>query len=300
MRVDRAGTDLPDVSGLANQQAGPTILRILVGAHLRRLREASGISREKAGYAIRGSHSKISRLELGRSSVKLRDIADLLSLYGIRDEAERSALLALAEQSNEPGWWDEFKDVTPEWFEPYLGLEQGAAMIRGYDVQFVPGLLQTEQYARSVIRFGHPDLPTAQAERRVTLRMRRQEILERHDPPRLWMIVDEGALRRQIGDPATMRGQFEHLISLARRPRVTLQVMPFASGHPLGGGPITLLRFAEDELDDVVYLEQLAHAIYVTKPAELAPYWHFMNQLGVRALPPDESVEMIERMMAEG
>ncbi|GIH26441.1 transcriptional regulator [Acrocarpospora phusangensis] len=300
MRVDRAGTDLPDVSGLANQQAGPTILRVLVGAHLRRLREASGISREKAGYAIRGSHSKISRLELGRSSFKLRDIADLLSLYGIRDEAERTWILELAEQSNAPGWWDEYRDVTPEWFEPYLGLEQGAAVIRGYDVQFVPGLLQTEQYARSVIRLGHPELPTEQVERRVALRLRRQRILDRPVPPRLWMIVDEGALRRRIGDEATMRGQLEHLTLMARLPQVTLQVLPFTAGHPLGGGPVTLLRFAEDELDDVVYLEQLAHAIYVNKPAELAPYWHFMNQLGVRALPPDESVEMIERMLAEG
>ncbi|GAA0380320.1 transcriptional regulator [Acrocarpospora corrugata] len=299
MRVDRAGTDLPDVSGLASQQAGPTILRILVGAHLRRLREASGISRERAGYAIRGSHSKISRLELGRSSFKLRDIADLLSLYGIRDETERAGLLAMAEQSNTPGWWDEYKDVTPEWFEPYLGLEQGASVIRGYDVQFVPGLLQTEHYARSVIRLGHPELPTAQIERRVTLRMRRQRILDRVVPPKLWMIVDEGALRRQIGDPATMRDQLRHLTEMAAQSQVTLQVMPFAAGHPLGGGPITLLRFAEDELDDVVYLEQLAHAIYVTKAAELAPYWHFMNQLGVCALPPDESVEIIERIMDE-
>src|SRR5436305_526778 len=155
---------------------GPTVLRILLGTQLRRLREAKGVTREDAGWEIRGSESKISRMELGRVGFKERDVADLLTLYGVHDPTERDALLNLARQANNPGWWHRYSDVLPTWFQSYLGLESSAALIRTYEVQFVPGLLQTPDYARAVIQLGHRRAPTDEVDRRVSVRMTRQEV----------------------------------------------------------------------------------------------------------------------------
>ncbi|MEU0569116.1 helix-turn-helix transcriptional regulator [Nonomuraea sp. NPDC005983] len=258
---------------------------MLVGAQLRRLRESRGITREAAGYVIRGSHSKITRLELGRTGFKPRDVADLLTLYGV-DEAERAAVLLLAEQANAHGWWQNYRDVIPDWFEPYLGLEQDAALIRTYEIQYVPGLLQTPEYARAVIAQGHEGAPAEQIERRVAVRMHRQQILTSPAPHRLWVVMDEAALRRQVGGGATMRAQLEHLHQMAALPHVTLQVLPFGSGGDVGGvGPVTILRFSEADLHDVVYLEQIAGAHYVTKESDALPYQHLLNQLGLHAQP---------------
>ncbi|MGH3921648.1 MAG: Scr1 family TA system antitoxin-like transcriptional regulator, partial [Pseudonocardiaceae bacterium] len=165
----------PSVPRSHAQRPGPTVLRIVLGTQLRRLREASGTTREAAGYAIRASSAKISRLELGRVSFKERDVADLLILYGVRDEQEREAFLALARQANTPGWWHKYGDVLPSWFEMYVGLEQAASAIRTYEVQFVPGLLQTEDYAHAVVLLAHQGKPADEIERRVGLRMQRQE-----------------------------------------------------------------------------------------------------------------------------
>ena len=161
---------------------GPTVLRILLGAQLRRLREAKGITREDAGYLIRSSDSKISRMELGRVGFKERDVADLLTLYGITDDHERQALLGLARQANTPGWWHRYSDLLPSWFQAYIGLEEAATLIRTFEVQFVPGLLQTEDYARAVITQGNPGAPTEDVERRVGLRRQRQQLLSRSAP----------------------------------------------------------------------------------------------------------------------
>ncbi|MGH8966206.1 MAG: helix-turn-helix domain-containing protein, partial [Actinomycetes bacterium] len=189
----------------------PTVLRIALGSKLRRLREASGITREAAGYAIRGSSAKISRLELGRTGFKERDVTDLLTLYGVTDEHERDVSLALARQANAPGWWREYGDVLPSWFETYLGLEQAASVIRTYEPQFVPGLLQTEDCARAVIGLGHPSGSGEEIERRVGLRMRRQEVLTKPGAPTLWAVLDEAALWR-LGRRSMMRAQVRHLI----------------------------------------------------------------------------------------
>ncbi len=173
----------------AEPSAGPTVLRILLGSQLRQLREDRGVTREDAGYAIRASESKISRMELGRVGFKERDVADLLSLYGVADEHERTALLSLAQEANAPGWWHRYGDVLPGWFQSYVGLEAAASLIRTYEVQFVPGLLQTEDYARAVILLGHAGESAEEIERRVDLRMTRQKLLARrrrrrclHDP----------------------------------------------------------------------------------------------------------------------
>ncbi|HZD00432.1 MAG TPA: helix-turn-helix transcriptional regulator [Actinomycetes bacterium] len=279
---------------------GPTVLRILLGAQLRRLREAKGISREDAGYLIRASESKISRMELGRVSFKERDIADLLSLYGITHQDERAALLALARQANTPGWWQRYGDILPSWFQTYLGLEEAATLIRTYEVQFVPGLLQTEDYARAVITHGNPEAPAEEIERRVSLRMKRQQLLTRSDAPQLWAVVDEAALRRPMGSPAVMGAQLERLIKASELPNVTLQVLPFRVGaHAAEAGAFTILRFPEADLPDVVYTEQLTGALYLDKRDDVDAYMAAVDRLSVESAPPRTTVEILSRILQE-
>ncbi|MCO5996223.1 helix-turn-helix domain-containing protein [Actinoallomurus sp. WRP9H-5] len=274
---------------------------MLVGAQLRRLREASGLTCQSAGAAIQASHSKISRLELGRRGFKQRDVSDLLTLYGVDGGAERATLLELAELATAPPWWREYADVVPRWFEDYLGLEQAASVIRTYEVQFVPGLLQTPEYARAVVRLAHREQPEAVIDRRVALRMKRQRLLlHRPNPPKLWAVIDEAALRRPIGGADTMRAQLRHLLEVAELPNVTVEVMPFsAGGHAAAGGPITLLRFPEDDIPDVVYLEQLTNAVYATKTTDVDYYWHVLNRVVIEAEPPNASVKILQRILRE-
>ncbi len=279
---------------------GPTVRRIVLGSQLRRLREGKDISREAAGYSIRASESKISRLELGRVSFKERDVADLLTLYGVTDDAEREPLLSLARDANQPSWWQNYSDVLPSWFQPYIGLEESATLIRAYEVQFIPGLLQTEDYARAVIVQGSRGSSREDVERRVNVRMQRQKILTRPDPPHLWTVVDEAALRRSIGGPKVMRAQLEHLIALTEQPNVTLQVMPFAfGGHIAEGGAFSILQFPEADLPYVVYLEQLAGAAYLDKLEDVDRYLAAMNRLCVDSVPPEHAAELLGKIVGE-
>ncbi|WP_414642563.1 helix-turn-helix domain-containing protein [Actinocrinis sp.] len=278
----------------ASGDGGPTVLRILLGAQLRRLRTAAGISREAAGQAIRGSHAKISRIELGQVSLKQRDIADLLTLYGVRGATERDAFFALMAQANSHGWWHSFADLVPDWFEVYVGLEEAASVIRSYEVQFVPGLLQTEDYARAVIRLGHGLATPEEIERRVGLRMGRARLLHREQPPTLWAVIDEAALRRPLGGPAVMRAQLEHLLEASKLPNVSIQVATFSrGGHAAAGGPFSILRFTEPTLPDIVYLEQLTSATYLDKRADLDNYSMVINQLCVGALPAADTTDFL-------
>jgi transcriptional regulator with XRE-family HTH domain len=271
---------------------------MLLGAHLRHLREERGISREEAGSAIRASESKISRMELGRVGFKQRDVADLLRLYGV-GEQERAALLAHAGAANTPGWWHGYSDVTPNWFQSFLGLEVAATMIRAYEVQFVPGLLQTEEYARAVIRLGHGGPRDDEVERRVRLRLGRQQLLRQPRPPTLWAVVDEAALRRPVGGPAVMRDQLEALVGVGMKlPNVRLQVIPLsAGGHAAAGGSFTILRFVEDDLPDVVYIEHLTSALYLDKRHDVDRYAEVMDHLCVEAEPPSHTIEILERIL---
>ncbi|WP_420811761.1 helix-turn-helix domain-containing protein [Micromonospora endophytica] len=288
------------VSAEQGPAAGPTVLRMLLGAQLRRLRESRGVTRESAGWEIRSSESKISRMELGRVGFKERDVADLLTLYGVTAEHERAALLKLARDANNPGWWHRYGDVLPSWFQSYLGLEAAAALIRSYEVQFVPGLLQTREYARAVVRLGHSDAGPAEIERRVDLRMRRQELLQRPRPPRLWAVVDEAALRRPIGGPRVMRGQLEALLEATRTSNVRLQVIPFAAGgHAAAGGAFTILRFGDQDLPDIVYIEQLTSALYLDKREDLDFYALAMERLCVEAEPPERTADILKRIIAD-
>jgi transcriptional regulator with XRE-family HTH domain len=283
-------------AGAAADTGSPTVLRILVGAYLRRLRESKRISMEDAGYVIRGSHSKISRLEAGRVSFKTRDIADLLTLYGVTDERERDTLLTLAMRANALGWWRDYADVVPGWFDAFVGLEDAASQIRAYEVQYIPGLLQTEDYTRAVIMLAYSN--PQEIRRRVALRKARQAVLDRPDPPSVAMVLDEALLRRPIGGTRAMREQLTHLIEMSKRPNVTVQVMPFQSGGSAEtGGSFSLLHFAEHDLPDVVYLEQLSNAHYLDKPDVVADYAAAMDRLSAEALNPDDTRQLLGTLL---
>ncbi len=279
-------------------EPGSVVRRMLLGSQLRRLREARGITREAAGYSIRASESKISRMELGRVSFKTRDVEDLLTLYGITDEAERTALLSLVKEANVAGWWHSYSDVLPSWFPTYVGLEGAASLIRVYEVQFVHGLLQTEAYARAVVRRGMKDASEADVERRVALRLERQKYLVSEHAPELHIVLDEAALRRPYGDREVMRGQLQHLIEMSERPNVRLQVMPFSfGGHAGESGAFTLLTFPEPDLSDVVYVEQLTSALYLDKREDVAQYDKALTELQHDSPGPDESRDLLRGLL---
>ncbi|MBT2491490.1 helix-turn-helix domain-containing protein [Streptomyces sp. ISL-96] len=264
----------------AGESSGSVVRRILLGSQLRRLRESRGVTREAAGYSIRASESKISRMELGRVSFKARDVEDLLTLYGVTDGTERESLLSLAREANVAGWWHSYGDVLPGWFQTYIGLEGAASLIRIYEVQFVHGLLQTESYAHAVVSRGMPQASAAEIDRRVALRLERQKVLVSERAPHFHAVLDEAALRRPYGDRAVMRGQLQHLIEVSEQPNITLQVMPFSfGGHAGESGAFTMLQFPESDLSDLVYLEQLTSALYLDKREEVAQYRRVMERL---------------------
>jgi transcriptional regulator with XRE-family HTH domain len=276
---------------------GPTVRRMLVGAKLRRLRTDMGLSREEAAQAIRASEWKIHRLENGQVGFKERDLVDLLARYGVTDPEEINELLTMAREANTPGWWQHYGDVLPQWFRTYVDLESAAALIRTYEGQFVPGLLQTDDYMRAVIHGAHLDESSDEG-RRVRLRMARQTLLTREHPPRLWAVVDEAALRRPVGGPGVMRGQLERLLDATKLPNVTLQILPFDTGaHPAMVGSFSILRFADRELPDVVYLEHLTNAVYLDKRAEVERYLDVMELLCVDSEPPAKTVDVLTKIL---
>ncbi len=282
----------------AGESSGSVVRRILLGSQLRRLRESRGITREAAGYSIRASESKISRMELGRVSFKARDVEDLLTLYGVADVAERDALLGLAREANVAGWWHSFGNALPGWFQTYVGLEGAASLIRIYEVQFVHGLLQTEAYAHAVVSRGMRGAPEADIERRVALRLERQKVLVSERAPDFHAVLDEAALRRPYGEREVMRAQLRHLIDMSEHPNITLQVMPFSyGGHAGESGSFTLLRFPESDLSDIVYLEQLTSALYLDKTEEVAQYEKAMECLRKDSPGPEESRDLLRGLL---
>lgn len=278
-------------------QASVTARRMMLGSRLRRLRENRGISRAEAGYTIRASESKMSRLELGKVSFKERDVADLLVLYGVTDPDERNSVLSLLREANRPAWWRAYEDVLPDWFQDYIGLEQAATRIRTYETHFVPGLLQTDEYSRAVIASGLPSPSDLEIERGVALRSARKQILTRTTAPHVWAVLDEAALRRPVGSVEVVRGQVEHLIKLAEQPHVTLQVLPTTRSVHTAGGAFTMLRFAEQDLPDVVYVEQLLSAQYIDKPEHVVRYTEVMDRLCVESLNPARTSEYLHELL---
>ncbi|MDQ7903532.1 helix-turn-helix transcriptional regulator [Phytohabitans sp. ZYX-F-186] len=280
---------------------GPTALRMILGAQLRRLREANGISREQAGWEIRASESKISRLELGRVGFKERDVADLLTLYNVVDGTDRAAILSLVRQANSPGWWHEYTDILPYWFSSFLGLEAAADHIDTYETQLIPGLLQTRDYARAVVQGGDADADDSfDLERRVDVRMTRQQRLAAADGLRLRAVLDEAVLRRAIGGAALMRAQIAALIEASTRPNIRLHVLPFRTGvHSALIGSFTILGFPEPDMPDVVYIEHATGAIYLDRASDVDTYLSVMRQLAHEAEPSQRTADLLHRIMKE-
>ncbi|WP_238164087.1 helix-turn-helix domain-containing protein [Kribbella pittospori] len=278
---------------------GPTALRMMLGSHLRRLRERAGVSRSDAGWTIRASESKISRLELGRVGFKERDVEDLLSLYGVTEARERERLLELAREANNRGWWHRYGDVTPDWFDAYLGLEAAAELIRTYEIQFVPGLLQTADYARAVARLTPGNARAdEEIERIVALRTRRQRVLDREPPLKLWAVIEESVLLRPIGGFDVLRDQLDALREAARRPNVTLQIVPLRSpGHAATGGAFTLLRFPQHDLPDIVYLEHLTSALYLDKRDDVETYTQTLDLLAATNPAPQHTEQLLTELL---
>jgi hypothetical protein len=272
---------------------------MLLGAQLRRLRNDAGITREQAGEAIRASEWKIHRLENGQVGYKERDIIDLLRFYGITDHKEIDAFIALAQEANRPGWWDSYSDLLPQWFRVYIDLESAAALIRSYEGQLVPGLLQTEGYMRALMQGAFEESPK-DTERRIELRLARQALLTRPGGPRLWAVVDEAALRRSVGGREVMRAQVGRLLEATELGSVVLQVLPLAVGaHPGMAATFAILRFPDEALPDVVYLEHLDSAMYVDKRESVDHYKRVMEVISARSAAPEQTPEILDRVLRE-
>ncbi|MET8948789.1 helix-turn-helix transcriptional regulator [Streptomyces sp. NPDC004542] len=280
----------------------PSVLRMILGRQLEELRTRAGLSYEQAGMAIGVSHSTIRRMEAAKvARLRLADAEKLLRTYGVTDQQEIDTFLQSVREANKRGWWHTYRDVMPDWFAAYLSLEQAALQIRAYENQFVHGLLQTEDYARALLGAGNPHAPGQAAERRVALRMRRQELLSRDVPPRLWVVMDETVLRWPVGGPGVMRAQIDHLIELNRLPHVTLQIMPFANGpHPaMRAGAYHLFRFRAPELPDIVYLNALVGAVYLDKADDVVVYREALDRLGAQATPARKTEAALGAMRKE-
>ena len=274
---------------------GPTVLRILLGTQLRRLRESRGITAQEAARAIRGSESKISRIELGRNAIREIDVLDLLTYYGV-GAVEREQLLNLAEQANRPGWWHRYNDILPDWFQSYVGMEEAATSIRVYEPAFIPGLLQTQQYTAAVLAVC--DIPLNEAERHVILRKERQRRFT-EGRLKLWAIVEETALRRPMGNQEILRDQLRYLLSLCSKRNLTLQVIPSGvGGHAVPSG-FTILRFAEPDLPDVAYLEHLTSALYFDKKSDVDRYLLNMERLSILAADPSATPQILTKIIGQ-
>jgi transcriptional regulator with XRE-family HTH domain len=277
----------------------PTVRRRRLALELRRLREVARLTCEEVADHLECSASKISRVETGRVSVSPRDVRDMLELYGV-PAAQRESLVQLARDSRQKGWWHAYSDTMQPQMATYIGLESAASEIRIYEVSLIPGLLQTEDYARAVIRAGMVNSPAEDIERRVSLLMARQPAVVREDPPKVWAVLDEAALRRRVGGAGLMRLQLEHLLAQAALPNVAVQVIPFGGGaHPAMGRPFIILVFPERVDTDVVYLEDLTSALYLEDVAEVDRYNVFFNHLRATALSFDDSAALITSVLKE-
>ncbi|MGW1714783.1 MULTISPECIES: helix-turn-helix domain-containing protein [Streptomyces] len=266
----------------------PSVLRMILGRQLEELRTRAGLTYEDAGVAIGVSHSTIRRMEAAKvARLRLPDVEKLLQTYGVTDQQEIDTFLKSVREANKRGWWHNYRDVLPDWFAAYLSLEQAALQIRAYESQFVPGLFQTADYARALLGAGNPHASSEATDRRVALRLRRQELLTREAPPRVWIVMDETVLRWPVGGPEVMRAQIDHLIAMNALPHVTLQIMPFGNGpHPaMRAGAFHLFRFRAPELPDIVYLSGLVGAVYLDKADDVVVYREALDRLGAQSAP---------------
>lgn len=278
---------------------GSTVRNLILGAQMRKLREQARVTRLEAGEVIRCSPSKLSRMENGRVRLKERDVADLLTRYGVTDHDQRERYLDMARRSRQPDWWAAHSSLVPTWFGEYLGLEEAAQRIQTYEVQFVPGLLQCEEYMRAVASGRRSPYRLADIDAWVALRKRRQEILYAASPPKYWAVVNESALRRPAGGRKVMQAQFDRLLEISALPQVSLQVLEGEAAGAAVETAFTLLRFAGPELADIVYVEHLTGALYLERLEDVEAYSRAMDRLAVEARTPADSRRVLARMRAE-
>ncbi|MEU9733448.1 helix-turn-helix transcriptional regulator [Streptomyces sp. NPDC048002] len=286
---------------MSERRPAPTVGQVVLGKRLQELREAAGLKREEAAKVLRVASATVRRMEMAEVSLKIPYVQVLLDTYGVPAE-EATAFVSLAEEANQPGWWQRYHDVLPDWFSLYVSLEGAARMIRSYEPHFVPGLLQTEEYARAVLEAGTIGQNGPESiERHVSLRMERQRLLERPDRPHLWVIMDETVLRRPVSDRnAVMRGQLDRLLDIAEQERITLQIAEFARGpHPGTYAPFTLFRFGEPELPDMVFTEYLTGALYLDSRTEVAAHLEVLDHMSTSAASAARTRELLRDRRAD-
>ncbi|KOV96502.1 XRE family transcriptional regulator [Streptomyces sp. NRRL B-1140] len=281
--------------GVSERRAAPTVGQVVLGKRLQELREAAGLGRDEAAKVLRVAPATVRRMETADVALKIPYVQILLTAYGVAED-EIAAFVDLAEEANRPGWWQRFHDVLPEWFSLYVSLEGAARIIRSYEPHFVPGLLQTEGYARAVLQTGTiANAGPGAVDRHVSLRMERQRLLDRPNPPHLWVIMDETVLRRPVSaDGRVMRDQLDKLLEYAGRDRVTLQIAEFADGpHPGTYAPFSLFRFAEPELPDMVFTEYLTGALYLDSRKEVSAHLEVLDHMTARAGSAQRTEELL-------
>ncbi|MFD5628568.1 MULTISPECIES: helix-turn-helix domain-containing protein [unclassified Streptomyces] len=276
----------------------PTVRRRRLGQELRRLRELKGMTAEEVAERLLVSQSKISRLENGRRSISQRDVRDLCGVYEVEDVRIVDSLMQMAKDSRQQGWWHSFGDIP---YSVYIGLETDAASLRVYDPQVVPGLLQTRPYAEALIAGALPETATGEIEKRVQVRLRRQErISAPENPLRLWTVLDESALRRVVGNRSLMRDQLEHLVEQSQLPHVTVQVIPFEMGaHPGLNGQYAILEFPDAADSSVVYIEGVTSDLYLEKANDVQKYSVMYEHLRAQALNVEQSRQFIADIAKE-
>src|SRR5882757_9063432 len=278
----------------------PTVLRMVLGKRLQDLREQAGLSYEEAGRALDVTHATIRRMEKAEVGLKLPYVEKLLTTYGITSAEEIGGFLALAREANRPGWWHSFRDVLPDWFSAFVSLEGEASVIRGYEPHYVPGLLQTADYARATLRAGLPHAPQEEIERLVTLRIERQALLERANAPLLWVVMDETVLRRPIGGRKVMLDQFRALMDATDRANVRLQMIPFSSGpHPAMYGPFHIFRFQLQEIPDIAYAESLVGGVYFDERDDVSTFLEALDRMCAQAAPAQSTKAILDGMRKE-
>ncbi|MER6159709.1 helix-turn-helix transcriptional regulator [Streptomyces sp. NPDC001868] len=276
----------------------PTVRRRRLGQELRRLRELKGMTAEEVAERLLVSQSKISRLENGRRSISQRDVRDLCGVYEVEDQRLVDSLMQMAKDSRQQGWWHAFGDVP---YSVYIGLETDAESLRVYDPQVVPGLLQSRAYAEAIIRGALPETSATEIDKRVEVRIRRQDrVTTDNNPLRLWTVLDEAALRRVVGSRSVMREQLEHLAELSQVPHVTVQVLPFEVGaHPGINGQYAILEFVDAADSSVVYIEGVTSDLYLEKPHDVQKYTVMYEHLRAQALNVEQSRQFIENVAKE-
>ncbi len=276
-------------------QSSPTVKRRRLAAELRHYRDAAGLTIDDVAERLEWSTAKISRIENSRVSVLPRDVKFLLGVYGLTDrDPAWDVMLTLARESRERGWWHQYGDAVPDWFEVYVGLEADATSIAAYDAEFVPGLMQTDGYARAITRAKLAGVTDEDLTRIVSVRMKRQDLLISDDGPHVWFVINEAVVRRVVGGPEVMRDQLDRLMAVANLPRVQLQVLPFEAGaHPSMDGSFSILAFPESRDPQVVYMEYLTGALYLEKPSDTDRYRLVVDHLRATALNMDASRALI-------